>query len=630
MRRGSFKDLSIHKKLVLIILANVIVSLIIASFIFVTYDRHESRSSLVNEVKILSEVIAERSVAAISFRDKRVAKSNLESLKHKQSIVQACLYLADGTLFQEFTKKENKNLVCLSKDQISDSIIIDDDYLHLNKEISFKNKPVGYLNIQVSLSDINKRQDKITLISALMIIASSLFSYLITFKMQRSVTNPVKQLTRVANKVRKSSDYSLRAEHETNDEVGDLVDSFNSMLGTIQEAHLQLREVMTVLSEKEQESTQKALSSDEKNKAIKEFFAGVSHDLKQPLNAMSLFIEAIKNENDQKKRLNLCSKLEQSIHNFNSLFTDLLDVNRLEYGQMKLDLDEVSIGTITRNIAHEYGVLADDKGIRLSVRGCAHNVLSNSTILERIIRNLISNAIRYTDEGGVLVGCRKRGNKVYMDVWDSGVGIPKEKLSEIFLPHTQLNNPDQAPEKGFGLGLSVVKKLCGQLGHTLTVKSKIGSGTLMRIEISSSQKESIVSETPLKLDLSDPLSGMRILIVDDEPEILQGMELVFESWGCNYCLAENMRQVEDIIDRKDVAPDLIISDYTLSESMTGDKVIQFVREKTKKTIPAIIITGESDENLLNDIRNLGFNVLPKPVKPVKLRSLISYIIKNRQ
>jgi len=629
MMFGSFKDLSIHKKLVIIILVNLIVALSIVSVIFVVYDRKESKSSLVNEIKVLTEVIAERSVAALAFKDKRAAKSNLDSLKYKYSIVQACLYLGDGSLFQRYEKVINTGLVCPDQGEISTQAVMDEKYLHIKKYIILKGKIVGGLYVQVSLQEINQRQLRITTIAILMILFSCLLSYVVTYKMQRSITDPVLHLTRVANSVRRMRDYSMRASRETDDEVGELVDSFNSMLSTIQQAHLQLRDVMVVLTEKEQESKQKALSTEEKNKAIKEFFAGVSHDLKQPLNAMSLFIEAIKNEKDADKRYALVSKLEQSIQNFNDLFTDLLDVNRLEYGQKKLDVETTSVAVIMRVLVNEYGVLADDKGIRLAVRNPEYTVLSNAIVLERIIRNLISNAIRYTDKGGVLVGCRNRGNIVYLDVWDTGIGMPEGKLAEVFLPHIQLDNPDQQPEKGFGLGLSVVKKLCAQLGHTLIVKSVVGKGTLMRLEMKSARLAPVISESITQASLSDPLSGMRIIIIDDEPDILQGMKLVVESWGCNYCLAENIQQVENIICNENIHPDLIVSDYSLSESMTGDKIIQFIRDKTGKVIPAIIVTGETDENLLNDIGNLGFHVLQKPIKPAKLRSLIAYIIKNK-
>ena len=629
MSLGSFKDTSIHKKLVLIILVNLIVALSIASTIFVVYDRQESKASLVSEINVLAEVIAARSVAALTFNDVRAAKSNLNSLQYKKSIEQACLYHSGGDFFYQYSRSNLKVSPCPKYDQLPVKTSIDDNYLHLKEYIFLKNESVGALYVKTSLNEINQRQTRITTIALIMILISCLLSYAVTYKMQRTITEPLLHLTRVAQHVRRMRDYSLRANHQTDDEIGDLVDSFNSMLNTIQQAHFQLRDVMLQLTEKEKESKQKALSTEEKNTAIKEFFAGVSHDLKQPLNAMSLFVEAIKNEKTDGKRHDLVNKLEQSIQNFNDLFTDLLDVNRLEYGQKKLDFSEVSVGKITRNLVHEYGVLADDKGIRLTVRNSDFMVLSHATVLERIIRNLISNAIRYTEQGGVLVGCRNRDGLIYLDVWDTGIGIPEDKLVDIFLPHMQLSNPDQRPEKGFGLGLSVVKKLCGQLGHTLTVKSVVGKGTLMRLEMKSIQNNPVISIETQNTDLSDPLSGIRIMIVDDEPEILQGMKLVVESWGANYCLADGIHQVEEIICKNNIIPDLIISDYTLSESMTGDKIIQFIREKTEKVIPAIIVTGETNENLLSDIRNLGFNVLQKPVKPAKLRSLISYILKNK-
>jgi len=626
---GSFKDLSIHKKLALIILVNLIVALSMVSTIFVIYDKQESEASLLNEIKVLSSVVASRSVAAIAFGDKRAAKTNLTALKSKSAIELACLYLKEGALFHHFSKTNMDASSCPEYVGLPTQSNFDNDYLHYKEFILLKGKPVGALYVKTSLDEIHQRQSRITTVALIMILLSCVLSYLVTFRMQQTITRPLRQLTRVAQHVRRIRDYSLRANHETDDEIGELVDSFNSMLNTIQQAHYQLRDVMVELTEKEQQSKQKALSTEEKNTAIKEFFAGVSHDLKQPLNAMSLFIEAIKNEKDEARRQDLVAKLEQSIQNFNDLFTDLLDVNRLEYGQKKIDIENVSIGSITHTLVHEYGVLADDKGIRLSVRNSAYQVKSNPIVLERVIRNLISNAIRYTEKGGVVVGCRNRGDKIYIDVWDTGVGIPEDKLLEIFLPHMQLSNPDNKPEKGFGLGLSVVKKLCSQLGHELTVKSIVGKGTLMRLEMEAvNNNKPIISEIENKVNVQDPLAGIRIIIIDDEPDILQGMKLVVESWGCNYCLAENLQQVKEIICDNNIYPDLIISDYTLSETLTGDKVIKFIREEVGKNIPAIVITGETDENLLDDIRSLGFNLLQKPVRPAKLRSLISYILKD--
>lgn len=628
MSFGAFKDLSIHKKLALIILVNLIVALSMVSTIFVIYDKQESESSLLDEINVLTEVVASRSVAAIAFGDKRAAKTNLNALKSKHAIELACLYLNDGALFQNFSKFTKSTSICPEYRQLPELVIFDEDYLHYKEFILLKGKPVGALYVKTSLEGIHQRQSRITVVALLMIIVSCLLSYLVTYRMQLTITQPLRQLTRVAQHVRHMRDYSLRASHETDDEIGELVDSFNSMLNTIQQAHFQLRDVMVELTEKEQQSKQKALSTEEKNTAIKEFFAGVSHDLKQPLNAMSLFIEAIKNEKGEDKRQDLVAKLEQSIQNFNDLFTDLLDVNRLEYGQKKIDIENVSIGSITHTLVHEYGVLADDKGIRLSVRNSDYQVKSNPIVLERIIRNLISNAIRYTEKGGVVVGCRDRGDKIYIDVWDTGVGIPEDKLVEIFLPHMQLSNPDNKPEKGFGLGLSVVKKLCAQLGHELTVKSIVGKGTLMRLEMESVNDKPVISTIENLVNVQDPLSGIRIMIIDDEPDILQGMKLVVESWGCNYCLAENMQQVKEIVCDNNIYPDLIISDYTLSETLTGDMVIKFIREQVGKDIPAIVITGETDEALLDDIRDLGFKLLQKPVRPAKLRTLISYILKD--
>jgi len=247
-------------------------------------------------------------------------------------------------------------------------------------------------------------------------------------------------------------------------------------------------------------------------------------------------------------------------------------------------------------------------------------------MLERILNNLVSNAIRYTNTGTVFIGCRKRGVKIRIEVRDSGIGIAKDKLGEIFEEFYQAGNPERDRTKGLGLGLAIVERLCNLLDYKVDVHSAPGKGSVFAIEVPCIEKDELHKTTTLstKNYLSD-IQGMYVLVIDDEDMIRKGMAAILEDWECSFLLADSADTAISKLKQNDFRPDIIISDYRLRENKTGAQAIVQIHDYLQKEIPAIIITGDTAPNRLQEAQKSGYQLLHKPVKPAKLRSLMSFL-----
>lgn len=621
-------NLSIHSKLVWVLLIALSLTMLMATLLLIAYDYKNSKESLEAELDILTKVIADRSRAAVSFKDKRAALGNLESLKVKRSVEQACLFFMDDKLFVSYTSSMFESADCKQQSFVDNtSYIYTDKSLFIRQYVYLNKKPIGVLQVQASLDPIYERMLKFSFISFFILILSSLLAYILTLRLQHLITRPLQLLSKTASSVTSLQDYSIRAEKQSNDEIGELVDTFNSMLNTIHSNELQLREAMIVLDEKKKVSDAKALTAEDKHQALKEFFAGVSHDLKQPINAMGLFMEALKRAPNAHAQLELMDKLEQSLINLNQMFTDLLDKSKFDQGFLKISKKTVNLNVMFSVINHEFGVLASDKNIRLLMHGYSKIVFTDPLMLERIIRNLVSNAVRYTKKGGVLVGARKRKDEIWIDVWDSGKGIPEEKINEIFKARVQLDNPDQDPGKGFGLGLSIVKKMVENLGHELVVKSVPEKGTLMRLKIKTASERVVKNTVALPLTatsvINDPLSGLNALVVDDNANVLDATDTIVKGWGIQTYCASTYQQALDLAAENQYKFDVILADYDLGQGQNGADLIKELYLLADKEIPALIISGESSE-FLRELSEQGFNILKKPVKAARLRAMINH------
>src|SRR5690606_34313345 len=344
-----------------------------------------------------------------------------------------------------------------------------------------------------------------------------------------------------------------------------------------------------------------------------------SHDLRQPIQAMIIFVGAIK-EHATAKQEPLIQKLEQVVDNLNHLFTDLLDISKLESRMTRVPKQNLSLQPLLAKIYDEFEALANEKRIELRLYNRDLTVFSNPNMLERIIRNMISNSIRYTRTGGVLIGCRLRKNAVWIEVWDTGRGIPQEKMGEIFNEFVQIKDEDSEPSKGVGLGLFIVKHLAQLLDHSIIVTSQLRRGTMFRVvapaqalgapvaEIQRVAAPIAVAAPPLALSPEIP---RKILLLDDDDEVRLALKQLLESWGCEVREWDRLEDAENTLRQESVEFDLIISDFQLEPTCNGLEAIAALRQLLGAEIPALLITGTTEPELLDQIERSQIPFLRK-------------------
>lgn len=365
------------------------------------------------------------------------------------------------------------------------------------------------------------------------------------------------------------------------------------------------------------------------NRSKTQFFAAASHDLRQPLHAMGLFVAALNAKVREPEAQSLLHNINASISALESFFDELLDISKIDAGVTRATPAHCSLGAIFERIQTNFEQDARDKGLRLSLFRTRRHVYSDPILLERILSNLVSNAIRYTNCGVVSVGCRRRGNAVRLEVRDSGIGIPGDKLDKVFDEFYQLGNPERSRAKGMGLGLSIVRRLCGLLGYEIKVASAPGAGTLFSFDVplgTAPAPEPVVQ--PPASNAAD-LTGRFIVIVDDEPAIVEGMSMLLRSWGVRVLAARSGDDLVVDIGRAGALPDLIMADYQLADGVTGVQVIRELRRALDPEIPAIVVTGTTVPERTEEARLEGCELLIKPVGAERLRGLIDATLKKR-
>ncbi len=361
--------------------------------------------------------------------------------------------------------------------------------------------------------------------------------------------------------------------------------------------------------------------AEEANLAKTRFLAAASHDLRQPLQALNMFVTVLQARNRDAAVSDLILRIQDSLGAVETLLNGLLDVSKLEAGLVEAAEDNFQVGGLMQRLAAEFQPLAEAEGLMLKSIPCDAMVRSDQALLERVLRNLLNNAIRYTREGRILFGCRRRGDHLRIEVWDTGIGIPKSQLKLIFREFHQLGNPQRDRRQGLGLGLAIVERLGALLGHRILVESTPNRGSMFAIEVPIATGVAR-STAPKQLQLAINRTDLALVVIDDEPDVLDSMRLVLESWGHRVLTAldadEALRRLPDL----GRAPDLIIADYRLQNGNTGGQAIARIRVRLKSVVPAIIVTGDTAPERLRQAKANGHGLLHKPVHPDALRAAI--------
>jgi signal transduction histidine kinase len=370
------------------------------------------------------------------------------------------------------------------------------------------------------------------------------------------------------------------------------------------------------------------------SRAKTQFFAAASHDLRQPLHAMGLFAEALRQKSAQggdTEVASLVNSINQSVDALEGLFGELLDLTRIDSGGVDVQRSPIRLRELFTRLRLHFEPVAFEKGLALTFRGERHIAHSDPLLVERILRNLVSNAIRYTDDGGVLVACRTRAGKLLLQVWDSGRGIPDAALPRIFDEFFQVQGA--APlaahhKKGLGLGLAIVKRLADLIEAPLSVRSREGRGTVFTLELPVGREPRTIAPPPASsaASLGLTLDGRRVLVVEDEPAVREGLAVLLQAWGASVESLPDFAAVQAWRARPEqVPPDLLIVDYRLPEGRTGIEALAAVRARWPTlALPAIVVTGSSLGGHEVEASQHDFHLLIKPVLPNKLRAMIAF------
>lgn len=353
------------------------------------------------------------------------------------------------------------------------------------------------------------------------------------------------------------------------------------------------------------------------------FFAAANHDLRQPLHALGLFATTLRNSVMEASKRQLVEQIQLSIESLESLFDDLLDISRLDAGQVKPRVEHFKASLVFDRIRATYAPNAAEKGLRLRVLQTNLTLFSDPALLFRILSNLVSNAIRYTNSGGVLVGVRRRNGKIRVEVWDTGVGIPEDQHEKIFEEFYQLNNPERDRRKGLGLGLSTVQRIATLMECPLTLRSHVGKGTMFSLEVPLGlEAQPFTHVLTAEIAVPDLLANRMIVVVDDEASVRLGMQSLLESWGCRCIAAPGAEEAIDEL--HNMAPDFIIADFRLRDNKNGIEAVRALRAALGSSIPAVVLSGDTAVERLREVSAAGLTMLHKPLKAVRLRALLNH------
>ncbi|WP_283709353.1 PAS domain-containing hybrid sensor histidine kinase/response regulator [Pseudoalteromonas prydzensis] len=369
----------------------------------------------------------------------------------------------------------------------------------------------------------------------------------------------------------------------------------------------------------EQALTLAKREAEQANDSKTRFLALASHDILQPLNAARLYLAAIDEKSLADNNINNFEKLGASLDSTVHLMSALLEIAKLEQGAMTPTPRHFSIDDILAPLRNEYAILSSEKGLKLTVRSGQHIVHSDITYLRRIVQNLVSNAVKYTNSGKVLVACRKRKHHLRIEVWDTGPGISEVEQAKIFNDFYRIEASDN---KGVGLGLSVVKRMVDLLSIRLDVRSTPQKGSCFSIEIPYGDSQFVQQKHAIN-SLFEERSAMNIIAVDDDPENLNAMASLLQKWQANYQLFD---QVENVLAyaHEHSPPDVILMDYQLGHEHDGISLIKALREIWQANVPAILITAVRDVELKQATKAEDIHYLSKPIKPGKLKALLNH------
>lgn len=396
----------------------------------------------------------------------------------------------------------------------------------------------------------------------------------------------------------------------------------------LQNANVGLRYQIEEREKVEKELVVAVDAAKEANRSKDKYLAAASHDLLQPLNAARLMVSALQDSTLPEAETRMVHQIHRALEGAEDLLADLLDISKLDQQAMQPDLIYADLEFGLKALSEEFDAVASNAGLDFRVRTCPAVVKTDQRMLARIVRNLLSNAFRYTRKGGILLSTRRQDGDLCIEIWDTGVGIEENKLKDIFTEFHQLLPQGTGGRQGVGLGLAIVERMIRVLGYRIDVVSRPGRGSRFTITIPA---EHLTDHKPVVRDTTVPsfdtgLEGVKILVIDNEPAVQESMTALLERWGCEVTPAASD---SDALEALTDLPDVILADFHLDHDRTGFEAIHAIRRSLDEDIPAAIITADRSDETRQLLRAQYLPILNKPVKPNRLRALLISLLSAR-
>jgi CheY-like chemotaxis protein len=352
------------------------------------------------------------------------------------------------------------------------------------------------------------------------------------------------------------------------------------------------------------------------------FLAAASHDLLQPLHAARLFTTALAEQRNEP----LVGRIDASLRPVETLLGALLDVSKLDAGAVAAQPIAFGIDQLLSTLAEEFTAIARERGLELRMVRSAAGVRSDPALLRQIVQNFLSNALRYTESGRVLVGCRRRGANLRIEVWDTGPGIPHQHLGDIFMEFQRLASETRETERGLGLGLAIAERIASMLGHSIEVRSELGRGSCFAVTV---PRAELLAAAPVALPSRRRVGfgGALVLCIDDDAAILEGMMALLRGWDCRVITARTAEEASAGLG--DQRPEIAIVDYHLIGNATGLAALDALRARFGE-LPGILLTADHSDAAREAITRRGYPLLYKPIRPAALGALLSRVFQLAQ
>jgi signal transduction histidine kinase/ActR/RegA family two-component response regulator len=508
-------------------------------------------------------------------------------------------------------------------------------------------KLLGAAYLELNTANSRYIKNMFVLISLLIGGLGILAATILALRMSRDVTRPLSALLEGVNQMAQGN-LETRIAVNSSGELAELEQGFNVMAIKLESARNEILDVnshleqLVVVRTQQLEDRNQTLvqlsNADQLSRAVAEdatraksnFLAVANHDLRQPMHALNLYLGVLSDQSLPDSARPILSNVKQCAQAMDVMFRELLDISRLDAHMLRPELQAFPLATLLDQIQMEFAPQAQAKGLSLHVVNCSAWVHSDPSLLERIVRNLVSNAVRYTTRGKILIGCRRRNGGVSLLVCDSGQGIAPDQQSKVFDEFYQVNNPERDRTLGLGLGLATVKRLTHLLNIPLTLHSSLGSGSVFSIDLPTVPAGDAL---PMPLETSSTQAftqaeKLLVVVIDDERLILNATKTLIEHWGFSVIAATSGEDALQLLSNLLRIPDAIICDNRLRNNVLGTDVIAMLRNEFNQDIPGLLITGDTSLERLKAIELSGMPVLFKPLQDNILRGTLWRLVSN--